>query len=472
MDGGAALYTLPSKDTLKFNITFVFPNTLFTMPQANITTLNAMTDMLILGGSGNKTYEQMQKELSQNGIALSTAVNEMGAFVLTCEALTEDFERVLTIISDVILKPRFDVQALLLWKQQAKSDFIGLSNVNTLRKQMLFIGTKSAALAFGNTHYLATAIKRTSPAYTQIVTLKDIQNMYQHILNRNGLNVMLTGAYPSTGQTSLTNIISKIPAKESAILAWLPERLQPQTSHASFFDQKTDSKKMGFVKTAIIQKNDMTQSQISLRFYFPTMGDLNPIEKAQMAILTEIFSATGGVVGNDRFSKAMRADSGLSYSPHAYFNPDVILPNTNLSVFIMNFQSPNEKVFDAVMLAKNTWDTFVTKGISAHELDKTRSALMNSMLAHELTVFDKAAMFFGKINRGKVPSVNPIQESLEALDAQRNHDKLNIFLKNTFERQNLGTLVIMGKPSQDQIEKLKANSDLDFVETKEVNSLL
>lgn len=463
LNGGAAIYTLPSKDTLKFKIVFVFPNTIFTMKKSDIVATTAMSDLLVLGGFGKQSYEQIEKDLSQNGIMLGTTINENGNVVISCEALAEDFAHVLNLLNDLILKPHFDPAALTLWKAQQKSEFIDFTNVNTLRKQMALIGVESMTLAFGDSHYLSETLQRASPQFTQSVTIKQIQSIYQTVLNRSGLNILLTGTYPSNAIKSIAKIVHNIPSKYVPILKWFPERLNPQSSHH-------EKQSNNFIKTALIQKPDMTQSQISLRFYYSNLGELNQIEKTQSALLTEIFSSTGGVVGNDRFSKAMRADSGFSYSAHASFNPDIIMPNTNVGSFIMNFQSPNEKVSDAVLLAKKTWDTFIKNGISAHELENTRNALMNSMLAREFTVFDKSDMFFAKIIRGKIPSINPVQEHLEALDQQRNLDTINTFLMNSFQNSQLGTLVIMGNPPKEEQEKLKNISDLDFVETKEVDS--
>lgn len=463
VNGGAAIYALPSKDTLKFKISFVLPNSIFTMQQSDIVATNAMADLLILGGFGKKSYEQIQKELAQNGIMLATTINDNGNLVISCEALTEDFDRVLTLLHNLILQPNFDPAALTLWKAQRKSEFIDLSNVNTLRKQMFLIHVQSMSLAFGESHYLAETLERASPQSTESVTIKQIQSIYKSILNRNGLNVLLAGSYPTHGMHNLANMIQQIPVAHLPITKWLPERLNPQSSH----DVKQAKHP---IKVVLIHKSDMTQSQMSLRLYYSNFGELNQIEKAQSTLLTEVFSSTGGVVGNDRFSKAMRADSGFSYSAHASFHPDIVVPNTNVSSFVMNFQSPNEKVSDAVLLAKKTWDLFVNKGISAHELTNTREALMNSMLAHEFTVFDKADMFFSKILRGKIPSVNPVQEHLESLDQQRNIDAMNAFLTSRFQASQFGTLVIMGNPDKNEIEKLKNISDLDFVEMKEVNS--
>ena len=454
--GGAALYTLPNSSSLKFRIQFVFPDGVFSNAKKDITTLNALSDLLILGGFGKKNYAEIEKILTQNAISLSTSLNELGQLTITCEALKEDFSRSINLLEELILTPIFDSKALELWKQQARNSYKSFTNANTLAIQMQFIGAEASKLAFGSQHYLATAIQRSSPKYTNAVKLTDIKNIYKKIRNRNGLIVMLSGAYPAKSEFKVKRLISKVSSDEIPTLKWVPRRLK-----------KTASK----VKLAIIRKPDMTQSQISLRYYYPGIGELNPLEKSQMSILSEIYSSTGGVVGNDRFSKAMRADSGISYSPRARFISDVIAPNTNVSAFIMSFQSPNERIVEAVKIAKNTWNTFLKKGVTAPELMKTRRAVMNSMLANELTVFDKSNYIFSKILNQRVPSVNPIQQTLESLDAQKNTHDINRFLKNSLASPSVGVLVIMGNPSKSQIIQLKSISDLDFIELTDINSL-
>src|SRR5690606_26035491 len=131
ISGGAALYTLPNSASLKFKVEFVFSNGEFSFPRQNITTLSALSDMLIMGGFGQKNYAQIEKELSENGINLSAKINTLGELTISCEALKDDFQRVLEIVHDLILKPTFDSSALVLWKQQTQNAFNSFSNANT-----------------------------------------------------------------------------------------------------------------------------------------------------------------------------------------------------------------------------------------------------------------------------------------------------------------------------------------------------
>jgi len=456
-NGGGAIYTLQSQDSLKFRVQVVFSESIFALPESDITAMSALSDMIILGGFGKKDYAQIEKELTQNGIFLTSSINSMGQLTITCEALTEDFVRVMRILNNLILRPKFDEKALKIWKQQAKNSFSQFTNANTLGVQMQFISAEAAKLAFGKDHYLATTIKRHSPRNIDAIKLQQIKNLYDTIKNRNGLNLFLVGSYPKNAINNVNQLITRIPSKDIAINKWLPGRLTKYSS-------KT--------KVALIRKKDMTQSQISLRYYYPYMGELNSIEKAQIKIASEVFSSTVGVIGNDRFSKAMRADSGLSYSPRAFFIPDVIDPNTNVSAFMMNFQSPNDKVYDAVILAQKTWQQFTEKGISKEELSMSRSSVMNSLLGNELTVYDKSNFIFSKILQGKVPSVNPIQESLESLELQKNASSINQFIKDKLDFRSSGVLIIMGNPSKDVIKKLRSISSLDFIEVTDINSLI
>ncbi len=455
--GGGAIYTLRNTESLKFKVQFVFAESEFSLPRKDITTLSATADMLLLGGFGRKNFAQIEKELTSNGVQLSTYINSLGELTISCEALEEDFTRVMNLLSDLILKPRFDSKALKLWKQQSNNAFANFSNASSLGAQMKFIDAEASRLAFGKNHYLSTEIQRSAPKSIRKVQLEKIKTIYNSVRNRNGLQVMLSGSYPINGSSLVKKLMLKIPSKNSATAKWLPARLE-----------KSSSKK---IKVALIRKNDMTQSQVTLRYYYPEMGELNPFEKAQIKLLSEIYSSTGGVVGNDRFSKALRADSGLSYSPRAFFAQDIITPNTNVSAFIMRFQSPNDRTYDAISIAQKTWKHFLKKGITPTELTNTRTAVMNSMLANELTVFDKANFVFSKILAGKVPPVNPIQESLESIESQQKSIQLNNFIKEKLANPAVGVLVIMGNPSAKEINRIKSISDLDFIEITNVNSL-
>lgn len=457
IDGGASLYSLPSKSVLKFSLKVVLPDSIFSLSPQERTSYGALSDLLILGGFGQLTFEQIQNFLSVNGINLNTYINQQGRIVLSANALSGDFDLVLGLIQQMLFSPKFDKSALDIWKQESNDDFTNLMDANTLEKQMRIVDNQANILALGENHYFSNSIKRTSPAEINKVTNEKIKQLYKRAFNRNGLSVWIAGNYSEKNFSSLQQLISQIPENLPQVYTWLPERT---------LTKKKDNK----ISTIILKKSDMTQANVTMRYYFSNFGQLNKIEEAQMMLISEIFSSTGGVVGNDRFTKAMRADSGISYSPHAYFNARVLFPNTNLSAFQLNFQSPNERLAEAVAIAKKTWSTFLSKGISQDELDVARTALMNRLLASEETIFNQSDDIMGQILRGKVPYNNPIEFTLVSLDQLRDVTKINSVLKMLESSNPLPTLVVMGNPDAKQLSLLTKESDINLLKELDFNA--
>lgn len=458
VDGGAAIYSISSPNSAKFKVTMTFPGGAYFLPEKDRTALSATSDLLIRGGFGNLNFEQIQNYLTEYVINLQTTINPAGQLVVSADALTEDFPRVLDLLYALLLKPRFEEKALDLWKIQSKNAFTNLLNSNTLEKQVKFLDAESHVLAFGKDHYLAKSLYRISPNETEKVNNQKVKEIYQKIINRNGLFVSLSGKFNQDNIQNLKKLILQIPRYEPPVNTWLPSR-----------DFEKNKNK---IRAVIIKKDDMTQSNIMLRYYFPNLGRLNSIEKSQYEILQEVFSSTGGVVGNDRFSKALRADSGISYSPHAYFIEDPIYPNTNVGVFHLFFQSPNERLAEAVTLAQKTWDIFLKEGVSEAELNSTRSSMINRLLATEFTVFDKADQIMSKIEQNKLPSSDPIEEQLVKLDAQRDVSKINQITRSLLQEQTIPVLVIMGNPDEKQISALKKSLDLDQIDIIDIHAIV
>lgn len=458
VDGGAAIYTLSSADELKFKVSFVFPGSVYSQPRSDRTAYGAMIDLMVLGGFGNLNFEEIENYTVEYGINLQTTLNSYGQVVVSADALARDFDRTLALLAALMLSSRFDEGALPLWKQQSLDGFQALVDANTLQKQMRFIETEANKMAFGSDHYFASLIKRVSPKEINAVEKNKIKDLFKKTITRNGLNVSLSGSFTPENIKKLEQLVAQIPRLEPKVKTWLPAR--------TLVGSKSQ------MRAAVIQKKDMTQSNLTLRYYFQNLGELNPIEEVQLEILGEIFSSKGGVVGNDRFTRAMRADSGLSYSPSASFNAGVVSPNTNTGAFYLSFQSPNEKVAQAVTLAKKTWEKFVTKGVSQEELDNTRTAMMNRILASELTVFNKMDLVMDQVLRDDTPSVDPLASALVRLDAIRDAKELNATLFHLLQGKSSPVLVVMGNPTADQMEQLEDIPELDLIEKTEIDSMV
>lgn len=452
VEGGAALYTLASNDARKFRIEMIFASSVFSVPEKDAIAFEAATDLVLLGGAGKRSFEQLQSELQNRGIKLATTMKE-GHFVLSAEALTSDFDFTVSILEDIALRPRFDANALDLWKQEKADDFDGMLDASTLRVQYAFIAQEANRVGLGANHYLTKDLSRRSKKLTAAVSYEDVKRIARAFQNRNGLNVILSGTFNSKNQKILLDSMQKIPRQSPVVESWMPER-----SNVAPNDK---------VKVVIIDKPDMSQAAVTVRYFLTRLGGINRLEKARLDLLEEVYSSSGGVVGNDRFSKAMRADSGISYSSHADFRMRYAYPNNGLGVWVMNYQSPNERIFESVELALKTANEFLQKGILQNELERTRIARMNAMLSREETIFDKASRMSEDIVRNRIPQPTPIETRLARYDQETKLEPVNESLGRLRDSRFVPVLVFMGHPSAETIQQLK--SDKRFEVTRVIS---
>lgn len=457
IDGGAALYTIAGETGKKLRIDLLFETGVYTVPRAMRTNLGATVDMFLLGGAGQRSYEELQRFLADNGIQVSTNISTLGQFHIALELLSGDFPKAIAALEDMILRPRFEQDALEIWKMEQKDSFKALLDGSSTRKQARFVEQEALRLAFGSDHYFAQSLARTSPPELAKVTASNIRNIASQIINRAGLNAILSGNINSQQQRALVKLLEKVPRLQPVTYSWLPDRVR-----------SSDSKK---IRMTIIQKNDLSQASLTLRYYLPKIGKLNRIERTRMTILREVFSSSGGVIGNDRFSKALRADSGISYGPYASFYPEAIEPNTNTGVWRMNFQSPNERLVEAVKLAVGTWKKFVTEGISQEELDNARIARINTTLATEQTVFDKVEEFVEDLQARVLPNPLGIEGALVRLEQEKSVSEMNQLLRSQIEAGTVPVLVAFGNPNDATLAELRKISELEIVKVEKFENI-
>ncbi|MCA2961622.1 MAG: insulinase family protein [Silvanigrellales bacterium] len=456
LPGGGALYTLQGGGGRKFRIEAVFEIGAYTLPQAQRPLLTAAMDLILLGGAGKRSFEEIRNHAHRNGIQIDTRLTTIGYLRISVSGLAEDFKVGLDLLEDMLLRPRFDRDALELWKQEQVDAFNALLDGSSSAKQARFLDQESARLVFGPDHYYTQALKRVSVRTIQAIENAQVIDVARKLVNRAGLTLVLSGTFSDADTKALLALGGRLPRKEPVAFTWMPPRPVLPSSDRSLG-------KSAPLRMTIIRKADMTQCNATLRWYFPNAGRMNEMERTRFALLTEIYSSSGGVVGNDRFSKALRADSGLSYSPRAQFDPEALEPNTNVALWRMNFQSANEKIGDAVVLARKTWDDFSTKGITAAELERARVSRMNMMMAREPTIFDKTDAFLDDLLARSVPHPLGLENSLLRLERETNVAALNEALFRLIGGNAIGSLVIMGNPTKEQVEKMKSAAGAELV---------
>ncbi len=457
MEGGAAIYSLREKASKKFRMHFVFSNGLYSFPVNKVPVFSAFVDNVIEGGAGARSFEDISNFVAENAISLESSANSQGRATLTVSGLLAEFPKALALVEDIILRPRFNSAAFDVWRQAGIDDFESLLDAGDGKKQSRFMSLELNKMAFGADHFLTRTLNRQSPAALKKISVSEFPEIAKRVMVRSGLYIVVSGGVGEVQIANVKRMMMKVSIGELMPELWLPER-PVSSSVSSSAEQK--------ISVAVIQKADMKQSSAELRVIIPDAGKLNVLESTEVALAGEVFSASGGVVGNDRWSKAMRADSGLSYSAHASFMPSLLEPNTNTGMWRMIFQTPNDRADEACLLAQKTWQDFSRNGVSAQELEVARVTNMNSLLAREETVFGKAAMLEGSLARGELINSAVVETALARQQALEGKiERVNATISRLASKGAKPFLVIMGNISKEKIDKIASMPGFELKST-------
>ena len=457
VNGGASIYTVPSNSSSMIQISIIFQASQFFMPKDKTPIFQLLPAIILRGGTKKLSYEDIMQFTNQNGLSLNVLFRG-GKLSIEGRALKEDFPKLLKLISQILFETKWKEGSLETYKTELYQSFLSFLDARSLRQQYSFVVEETNKLGLGDDNFFSTTLERESINVIKKVTLKDLRALYKDIFSRNKMDVILSGHVNKVDIKKTRDLILKIPSKTPLIINWLPKRSQIKAQEK--------------VRVSFIKKPDMKQSSLVFRAIFTHQGKLNPLEKFKMLLLSNVFSSQAGVVGSDRVSTALRVDSGLSYAPSAYFADDILYPNTNLGSFNIFFQSPDERLYEAIDIAYKTWSKFITKGITQDELEKTRVSLMNQMLAQEETIFDKSQGMLAYLLRGKTPDVSPRETALSYLESLKDLDDINKTLFNITHFSTVPVLAVMGNPSEGMIKKIKADSRFEIIRDNEFQTIV
>ena len=458
VEGGASIYTVPSKSSSMIQISIIFQASQFFIQKDKAPIFKLLPDFILRGGTKNLSYEDIMQFANQNGLFLNVLLKD-GKLSVEGKALKKDFPKLLTLISQILFEAKWKDDALKTYKAELFESFLSFLDARSLRQQYSFAVEETNKLGLGEDNFFATTLERESIKVIKKVTLKELRALFKDIFSRNKMDVILSGNVNKADIKKTRDLILKIPSKTPLIINWLPKRSQVKAQNK--------------VLVSLINKADMKQSSLVFRAFFTHQGKLNTLEKFKMLLLSNVFkSQAPGIVGVDRFSTALRVDSGLSYSPYAYFSDDILYPNTNLASFDLFFQSPDERLFEAIDIAYKTWSDFINKGITQDELEKTRISLMNQMLAQEETIFDKSQGMIAYLLRGKIPDISPRETVLSYLESLKDLDDVNSTLFNITQYSTVPVLSIIGNPGEDMIKKIKEDFRFEIIRNNDFKTIV
>lgn len=310
-------------------------------PQYPVGTTSAMGENMRLGGAGELSSDALDKELEKlaAGIA-SNFSSEFGSVSFSC--LSSDMDRVFTLFSDVVLRPRYESDKLGLWKGQA---------LESIRRRVEDAGTVASVsftqLMYGSTPY--GRISRSSDITA--ISRDDLVNLHREFVRPDGAILVITGKMDRAHVSELVDQhFGPWQARGHLLPPPPPVDYQPKPG-------------VYFVKLPFAQAS-VKLGQLGVSRF---TRDYPAID-----VFNEVFGSSGF---GSRLMKRVRTELGLSYGVYGGIAPGVV-KGTN-AVFL---QTKANSVGSAISESIE-----VLRGLQSHEplkdeLAEKKSAISNSFV--------------------------------------------------------------------------------------------
>lgn len=303
-------------------------------------------------GTKNKTPEELQDALGQLGANINiSAASEYITINGSC--LTRNYEKVMALLDEMLLEPRWDVKEFERLKQRV---------VNQIQQQ----GAQPATVtqrAFLKTIYGENNILSNLPigtlATVQNITLEDLKNYYDKNLTPTLASYHLTGAVSKDRTIKALMTLETKWQKKTVKLPELPT-VQTAAKPQAYFVDIPDSKQSVIMIGAPAMKG----------------GD------------SEFFAASVvnerlGAGTSSRLFQKLREEKGYTYGANSNF-----VRRINNGFFMASSSVRSNVTKESIELFKEIIDGY-DKDFSQEDLDKTKSSLLRSNARAYETLGDK-----------------------------------------------------------------------------------
>lgn len=362
---------------------------------------------MLLEGTEQDSAESFRTKLSQNaiGIGFGSSLTTFSGHLATSrktQALAQ------TLFKEALYQATFHQDRLSLYKNQVLA---GLENAQKTPGYLLgrFVDTSLfGEQPYGQVHHL-------TPESASKITPKTLKDLRSRLYNRNSLFIAVCGNLSEDEATDLVeNLFAQMPNGEARpLLAEVSMNLNQQEN---------------------VKPSPYPQSLV--RFFAPGIEPSNP-DYLKLQLAVDIFG--GGL--NSRIGEVVREQAGLVYSigTHLSFLDKV--------AFLQgNFGSTDENVNEAITLVKQEFQKFVQQGVTAKELEETKTAQIGQFLLSLSSTGVIASRLLAFQLYGFSPDY--VQQRTELIQSVT-LDELNQFLKAHFGHQEL-TFFVLGNPVQKQ----------------------
>ncbi|MBV2146442.1 MAG: insulinase family protein [Wolbachia endosymbiont of Pissodes strobi] len=303
--------------------------------------LTWFTSLIIQEGAGKNDAKDFAKRLEDKGISLNFIAG-LEAFRVSLDALSENLEEGISLLSDAIMRPKVDPEGLNRVFEKAKVDF------NNLEKNPFFVAGKELNTLLFKKHPYSKSEYGTLDTVMSI-TRDDVLTYIKRNFAKDNIVISVAGcAKKEEIITLLDKYLSKLPSKRSKVRK-IPVKndFGPAENKNIFMD---------------IPQSVIFFAQKGIAYEDPDYYN------AQVLI-----NALGSMELNSILMKELRQNLGITYGVYAS-----IILNKHGNIMIGSLSTDSSTASQSISAVKDTFSRIKKEGIDEQLFRDTKISMVNS----------------------------------------------------------------------------------------------
>lgn len=367
--------------------------------------------MMLTEGAGERDSQAFSAALNDFGIRMRFSVDR-DYFVGSIVTLPDNQDKAAELLSDALLKPRFDISAFerVMGQLRTKLDIDA--------KDPQWIAIRNLRDLLYPEHPYARRQRGTSESLAR-VDVKDLIGFANKYFAKDNLVIGVAGA--ADANTAGLYI--------DGLFASLPETSENQEYKAA-----------RFANAGVIKSIDWPTPQTMIMAALPGVERNNP-DYLALYLANHIF---GGGSFTSRLWTELREKRGLTYGAYATLSTAQYAP-----LIQMGFSTQNENAHQALELLKSQMQLFRSEGVSQAELQNAKDYVIGNYALH-LTSIRAVSRYLRGLQLANLPSnySDTRAEQIRAIDKAQ----IDAVIKRYYDPEKL-RVVAVGQPTGELFEE-------------------
>ncbi|QOD38814.1 M16 family metallopeptidase [Candidatus Wolbachia massiliensis] len=330
-------------DLPKVSLNISFKDAGYAYENAEKQGLTWFTSLVIQEGAGENDAKDFAKKLEDKGISLHFNAG-LEAFRVSLDALSENLEEGISLLSDAVMRPRVDHEGLNRVFERAKVNF------NNLEKNPYFVAGKELNTLLFKKHPYSKSEYGTLNTVMNI-TRDDVLTYIKRSLTKDNIVISVVGCATKEEVSALLDkYLSRLPSKRSKVRRIPVENdFGPAKSENIFMD---------------IPQSVILFAQKGIAYDDP--------EYYNASVL---INALGGIGLNSILMKELRQNLGITYGVSAS-----IIPNKHGNAIAGNLSTDSSTAGKAISALKDTLSKVKKEGIDEQLFKDTKVSMVNNFI--------------------------------------------------------------------------------------------